>query len=175
MVVGARELEVRRLVHLQRRRDVDHGQREHALTVVTCQAVRDARPAVVADEVETLMPERTHDAHHVERHFALAVVAVIRRPLGLARIAITAKVGTHHRVPARQFGRDAVPHRMRLRVAVQHEQRRPLAGRREVDRHAIAANPSGFKEDAVGHRRAPLPHHARSADTLVRFKTNEST
>ncbi len=136
MVIGLGELQVGALVHLERGRDVEHGERLHAARVVARQAVRHASAAVVAHGVELDEAERLHGLHHVERHGALRVVGVPGHAARLGRVAVAAQVRTHHGVVARERRRDLVPHRVRLGVAVQQQHRRSIAAGHEVDRGA---------------------------------------
>ena len=99
-----------------------------ALRMIEREPVRDASAAVVADDGEALVAERAHQRDHVGRHRALAVLRVIelgrRRRRRLGRVAIAAQVGNDEREVGGERARDAVPHRVRLRVAVQQQQRR---------------------------------------------------
>ena len=108
MVVAAREAHVGRLVHVERRHDVDHGEALDALRMVEREPVRDAAAAVVADDGEALVAERAHQRDQVGGHRALAVLRVIelgrRRGRRLGRIAVAAQVGNDEarsRRPAR--------------------------------------------------------------------------
>ena len=67
-------------------------------------------------------------ADHVGGHRALGVARVVGLPGGTVAVAIAAQVGRDDGEAARQGGRHTVPAGARLRVAVQQQQRRPVAG-----------------------------------------------
>ena len=114
VVVGARERHRRCCsIHRQRRRDVEHVKRAHALAVIARQPVRDAAAAVVADEVEAFVAERAHHAAMSAPSRAWNSCCGRAGPR-LGRVAVAAQVGADHRVVARQRGRDQVPHRVRF-------------------------------------------------------------
>ena len=99
--------------------------------------------------------ERLHHLDHVERHRALRVVRVVGQPLRLRRVAVAAQVGADHacsRAPA--AARPCASMRVRLRIAVQQQHRRPFAAELEVDRRAAgldAALLEAGKEALLGH------------------------
>jgi hypothetical protein len=74
-----------------------------------------------------------HHFDHVERHRALRVVRVIRRVGRLAAVAVAAEVRHDDRVVFGEVGRDFVPRHVRLRRAVNQEQRRTIAAADDVD------------------------------------------
>jgi len=126
---------------LERGNDVEHREPPHARRMVEREPVRDARAAVVAGDEEALVPEARHELDHVARHRALRVGAVLRGGRRLERPAIAAQVRADDAVAARERRCDLVPHRVRLRVAVQEKERRALAAaaqaqppRRHLDR-----------------------------------------
>ena len=139
MPVGLGELHRRALVHLERRRDVHHRQRAHPPAEVARQAMRDAAAPIVADDMEAEIAERRHHFGHVEGHGALRIVGVPRHAARLRRIAVAAQVGAHHGVVARELRRDLVPHGVRLRITMQHQDRRAVAADLEIDHRAARA------------------------------------
>ena len=96
--------------------------------MVEREPVRDAAAAVVADHREALVAERAHQRDQVGGHRPLAVLRVVERGRrcrrGLGRVAVAAQVGDDEAEVGRQRARDAPPHRVRLRIAVQQQQRR---------------------------------------------------
>ena len=128
MVVDRREAHVGALVRVERRHDVEQREARDAVAVVEREPMRDARAAVVADDGEAFVAERSHQRRHVGGHRALAVLRVVelgrRRRSGLGRVAVAAQVGNDDAKVGREPDRDAPPHRVRLRIAVQKEQRR---------------------------------------------------
>ena len=151
MVVEAREFHRRALVHRQRRRDVEQQQRAHGLRMIEREPVCDSSAAVVSANEEPLMAEIAHEREHVERHRAFAVRRVIRRPIGLVRVAVPAQIGQHERETLAQPFDDAVPDRVRLRKPMQQQEGGASSARRCVVTHV--------QRDAVGG--APLEAEVR--------------
>jgi hypothetical protein len=115
--------------------------------------VRDSAAAVMPADEELLEAEAAHQRQHVERHRALAVRGVIGRPFGLVGLAVAAQVRDHeHERAAPPLG-DLVPRRVRLRKAVQQQQRRPLRQRCRVV--------AGVEVQCRSYRRAVTPKAAR--------------
>ena len=96
----------------------------HPLGMIDRQAVRHPRAAVVAADQEAAMTEMLHHLDEVARHLLLGVGRVVGRGLGLERAAVAAQVGADHREALRHLRCHGVPHGVRLRVAVQQQQRR---------------------------------------------------
>jgi hypothetical protein len=76
---------------------------------------------------EALVPQGPHDLQTVLGHDALGVGLVMRIAHRHGAGAIAAQVGHDERGVAGQLRRDSVPASVRLRIAVQQEQRRPRA------------------------------------------------
>ena len=93
---------------------------------------------VVATQEERIEPQVLHGVHQILRHRPLGVVEVLRVALRLAAVAVAAQVGAHNRKVLGQPVRDLVPHGVGLRVAVQQQQRRPVAAPDEI--HDLAAS-----------------------------------
>ncbi len=110
-----------------RRDDFDAGELEDALGKVQREAVPDARAAVVARDHEFPESQVLHDVHLVLPHAPESVVRVIGPALRLGTVAVAAQVGGDHREVLRQPRRDEMPGDVRQRIAVQQQQRRPLA------------------------------------------------
>ena len=165
--VGARELLRRVLVHLERRRDVEHGERAHALAKVARQAMADAPAAVVADDVEAEEAERLHHFGHVERHRALGVVGVPRHAARLGRIAVAAQVGADHCVVACERRGDLVPHRVRLRIAVKQQHGCAFTTPCNMDRGAAGADVAGLEAGKKIHSNSSAAATLRSSATRM--------
>jgi hypothetical protein len=89
--------------------------------------VGDPAAAVMPGDREALVPEHSHGLHLVGGKRAFGVRGVIggrRRP---ERRAVPGQVGGDDREPVGQSRRGGVPHEVRLRVAVQEQQRRSSA------------------------------------------------
>ena len=111
------------------------------LRVVQRQPVGRARAAVMRQHAETVMPEMAHQADGIARHLALGIGGAAFAGRRAVAVAIAAQVHQHDTVRARQRGRHTVPHRHRLRMAVQKQQGRPAG----LQRAALA----GEQRDAV--------------------------
>jgi hypothetical protein len=133
------ELHAGVLVHLQRRRDVEHGDAAHAPAMVARQAMRHPAAAVVANDVEALVAERAHHLGHVLGHRALGIVGVVGQALGLGGIAIAAQVRADNGVVARELRRHLVPHGVGLRIAMQEQHGLAAPAVPEVDGRAAGA------------------------------------
>ncbi|EWS52517.1 hypothetical protein X551_04696 [Methylibium sp. T29] len=172
VVVGLREGHVGALVHRQRGHDVQHAQLAHRLRMVQRQPVCHAPAAVVAGHEEALVAQRAHHAHHVGRHRALAVVGVVVRAGRLGRAAVAAQVGHHQPVAVGQPLRRAMPDRVRLRVAVQQQQRRPVGRAADAgeQRHAVDVERAALEafEPVAAHRRCSVVRRgARHSSSAV--------
>ena len=88
------------------------------------EAPRHPRAAVVADDRKALEAERAHHLDLILRHRALRVVRVVLAVRRLAAVAVAAQIGHHHGKALGEARRNLVPLDMRLRVAVDEEQRR---------------------------------------------------
>ena len=122
---------------------------EHPLRVVERHAVRDAGAAVVAGDEEALEAERAHDLDLVLGHGAERVVGVVAAAARLGAVAVAAQVGRDDREVLGEPRRDLVPHDVGQRVAVQQQQRRPVAAVAQVDGDPLASirlcsNPSNM-------------------------------
>src|SRR5437763_13236097 len=91
------------------------------------EAMRDAPAAIVAGEEEAAEAERLHRLDLVAGHHALRVALVSLRRRRLRRVPVAAQVGRDDVEALREPRRDLVPDRVRLRVAMEHQQRRAVA------------------------------------------------
>ena len=115
---------------------VEHRDAFHGVGMIDGKPMRDAAAAVVPREPEAREPEVTHHLDHVQRHRALRVGGMARVGRGLRRVAVAAQVRADNGELARQRGGDPVPHRVRLRIAVEQQQRRPAAADHAVNPRA---------------------------------------
>jgi hypothetical protein len=113
--------------------------------VVERHPVRHPGAAVVPGDVEAIEPERLHHRDAVARHRALGVRLVVLGRHRLGRPAVAAQVGDDDRAVLGQRGRRGVPHRARLRIAVQEQQRRAAAGDAHVDRDLPRVDVAGLE------------------------------
>jgi hypothetical protein len=137
--------------HGERRRDIEHGQARDALGVIERQPVRDAAAPVVARHREALVTELPHDGHLVARHRTLAVHLVPRVAGRLAAVTVAPQIGNDDGEAFGQARRDAMPHGVCLRVAVQKQHGRAAAAGEDVDRDAVAVQP--VTREAGEHQR----------------------
>src|SRR6266853_2528887 len=136
VVIGLGELAGYARVHFARGNDVEHGDLFHRSGMVQRHAMRDPPSAGVTDDEERFMTEGPHRLDLVLRHGALGIIRMIGKPVGLLAVSVTAKVRGDHPESLRELGRNAVPDRVGLRIAVQEEQRRSHAAMDEIDRRA---------------------------------------
>ena len=123
VVVGAGKGHVGGGVHVERGRNVDHAQLAHPARVVQRQAVRHPATAVVAADREARHAQRVHQLNQVLCQGALAVIAVVGQAGWLAGVAVAPQVGHYQVKVLGQSRRNALPHHMGLREAVQQQQR----------------------------------------------------
>jgi hypothetical protein len=128
-------------------------ERLEAVGMVEGEAVANPAAAVVPGEPEALEAERRHRPDHVGRARALAVGGVLRVRGRLAAVAVAAEVRADHGVAPGQRRRDAMPHDVGLRVAVQEQERRPGAADPHVDRGLAGRDVAPL--EAFEHARSP--------------------
>ena len=110
-----------------RRRNVEHGDALDRMRMIEAQAMRDAPPRSWPTSRKRAKPSVAHQLDLIRRHRALRVADVACAAVGLRRIAVAAEVGAHDGEALREARRDPVPHRVRLRITVQQQERRPAA------------------------------------------------
>jgi hypothetical protein len=135
VVAGQAEVAVHRLPHVQLWQDVQRRQAGDGLGVVEGQTVADQRPVVMADDGEPVVAQRGHQLAHVGGHDPLGVALVARVAGRLVTVAVAAQVGADHGEPLGQRWRNRVPGDMGLRVAVQQDHRRAVAGHGGLQHH----------------------------------------
>jgi hypothetical protein len=108
--------------------------------VVEAEPVCDPAAAIVAGQQEARKAEPAHHRGLVGRHRTLRITVAARAAIGLVGIAVPAQIGAHDRVPLGEPGSDRVPHRVRLRVAVQQQERWTAAADDQGDVGAVAGN-----------------------------------
>ena len=108
--------------------------------MIQAQPVDGASAPVVARHVEPLEAVVPHDLHLVEGHRPEGIIDAVFPALGFGRVPVAAQVGQDHRVVFGQFADDLVPGDVRLRVAVDEQQRCPLAAAQHVDRGSAGLN-----------------------------------
>ena len=104
--------------------------------MIEAHAVQDARAAVVAGRHEAIEAERRHHLDLVLRHGAERIARVIVAARRLLRVAVAAQVGADDGEVLRQPRRELVPGRVRERIAVHQQQRRPAAAMHRDDARA---------------------------------------
>ena len=103
------------------------------LGMVERQAIGDAPSPVVPDDRKTLEAEMPHNGNLVTRHGPFRIGLVIRGRRWLGASAVTTQVGRHDSEVFRQPRRHPVPDDMRLRIAVEEQQRRTGAADAQTD------------------------------------------
>src|SRR5918997_1271018 len=123
--VGQRQPCIGQLPHGLGRQDVEDGEALYAVRVVEGHAVGDATAAIVSGDREAPEAESLHDGYHVLGHGSLRVRLMVPSGGRATAAPVAAKVGTDDRKVADKQRRDGAPHQVRLREAVQQEDRRP--------------------------------------------------
>ena len=80
VVVSTGKVHVGALVHVQRRRNVQHTQAPHARWVIDRQAMGHTAPAIVSTQKEIIHIQLVKQTHNVLRHGPLAVIAMVWQP-----------------------------------------------------------------------------------------------
>ena len=119
VVIGGGKAQIGTFEHLQRRRDVEHGEGVYQITMIFGEAMRNAAAAIMPHEVKPIMAQLLHHLDHVLRHRALGIVRVIGQAFGLGGSAIAPQVSADHGVVFRQLGGNLVPARHGLWIPVQ--------------------------------------------------------
>ena len=91
------------------------------------QPVTNPSAAIVARQAETGEAERIHNFSHGRRHGALCIGRVIGVGVRYRGPAVAGQVGDHQREMLCEHRRHAMPHHVRLRMAVQQQERRSAA------------------------------------------------
>ena len=128
--------------HRPGRHDVEHGELFEPARVVEREPISDAAAAVVSGKAKAHITERLHQLDHRRCHGALGVGRV--RGVGGRCIgpAVAGQIGNDQAKTRRQRSRHAVPHHVRLRIAVQQKKRRAFAA-------AAGENPARRRVDPV--------------------------
>ena len=167
-VIGLHRQPDREVVpHRVRRHDIEHGEASDGLRMVQRHAVSDARPAVMAHHGEPVVPEALHQGNEVLCHGALGIGLVLGVIFGAGGIAITPQVRHHAGEALHQRGRNLVPHGMRLRKAMDQQQRRAGAADARENLDAGAGVPvflRAWEERAHGARLHPPGPSAKFSD-----------
>src|SRR5262249_15194038 len=116
-----------------RRDDIEDGDLADTSAMIKRHAVGNAAAAVVAGDAEMLETEGGHDLYLVLRHGALGKGGMLTVALRPATVAVAAQVWRHDREVRRQQRRHPMPADMRLRKAMQEQQRRAASAEREID------------------------------------------
>jgi hypothetical protein len=113
--------------------------------------------AVVRSQEEALVPELSHHFELILRHRAERVVLMPTTAFGLARVAVTSKVGQYDRVSLGKAGRDLVPDGMSLRVPVKEQEGRTRSFAQTVNPRSLGLQVQdleGWEQFLDGHPRA---------------------
>jgi hypothetical protein len=127
MPPAAYELFVEPLEVLDDRQRVHDHQTRDELRMVQRNARGDKTAAVVSNEREPLVPEHSHRRDDIGGHRSLGRLRVFGLVRWQRRAAVSAQVGADDRVFVCQARSDAVPCRVRSRMAVQQYHRWPVA------------------------------------------------
>lgn len=97
----------------------------------------DASTPVMTDDRERSEAVAAHEFDLVERQAALRVAGVVSRTLWLVAVAVAAQIGSNHREVRGERGRDLVPDRVRLRMAMQEQERRAASALDCMDANTV--------------------------------------
>ena len=125
--VGEPEAQVGEPQGIAGRDDVEDGELRHALGVVEGQPVGAAGAAVVPADRKPFEAVLPHQLDLVARHRPFRVRLMIRRRLRLRALAVAPQVGSDDGEPVGQIRGHRVPHQVRLRMAMQKQERRAAA------------------------------------------------
>lgn len=181
MVVGLCHRTVDVSEHVPRRDDVEQCHSGDHLGPVQAHTLCDPDTAVVANDREGLEAKVPHERDLISGHGALGVRGVIELRRWPGRVAVPTQVGKDDRVPVSQFRRHPVPHHMTLRVAVQQQNRRPVAAHGGVDARLVDVDVRAFKALELGsclplpgrtnpHSGPPVPQRRCLAPSLRRTR-----
>jgi len=127
----AKSLDIGR-THLRRKHRED-GKPVDTAWVVKSHAIGDTTATIMPSDREARKPKPLHDDHHVLRHGSLRIGRMIRSGNRATTASVAAKVGADDGKIAGKHGRDAAPHQVCLRKAVQQENWRPGSGPADED------------------------------------------
>ena len=137
--------------------DIDQRGALHPVGVVEAHARDGAGAAIMPGGEELAIAELLHHLHLVLRHRAERVVDAVRAGIvGADAVAIAAQIGGDDMEMLGEPVGDLVPGDMRHRVAVQQQQRRPVAAVAQMDTRPAEAGGGGLD---IGCREA-LEHGA---------------
>ena len=113
--------------------DVEQHQAIDQLRQIERHPVGDAGAAVMAHDRKAGKPEMPHQRDHVPGHAAFRIRPVVLGGRRTGTAAVAAQIGCNDGVGARQMRRHAMPHGVRLRIAVQQQKPRTGAAGSNVD------------------------------------------
>ena len=145
MVVSRCRLLREVLIEMAGRDDVEHRRLCDLVGVVQRHAMHHAAAAVVADGRELVEPEVLHHFDLILGHGALGVAGMVLAAGRLAAVAVAPEVRRHHGIVLGQLRSHERPGDVRLRIAVQQQDRRTLAANHPIDLRARGLYPETFE------------------------------
>jgi len=112
--------------------------------MVQCHPVCHAATPIMSDYGKGAESQRLHNLDLICAHDTLRVSSVVCPTLGLGAVTVSAQIRRDYREVFSESGRDQVPHRASLRVAVEQQYRRSFASVNGVD-----ARPPRLDPDAL--------------------------
>src|SRR5215212_9508200 len=122
---GKRESCIGAIPYGLRRQDVKNGEPVDTIRMVKGHAIGDATATIMSSDREARKSKPLHHGHHVLRHGSLRIWRMVPGGGRAAAAPVAAKIDADNRKVAGKQRRDAAPHQVRLRKAVQQENRRP--------------------------------------------------
>src|SRR5215204_3774766 len=122
---GKREPCIGAIPYGLRRQDVENGEPVDTIRMVKSHAIGDATATIMSSDREMRKSKPLHHGHHVLRHGSLRIWRMVPGGSRAAAAPVAAKIGADDLKVAGKQRRDAAPHQVCLRKAVQQENRRP--------------------------------------------------
>ena len=142
VVVGSRQVLIYRFEGVKGGDYIEHREFRHALWKVQRHPVGDTSSPIVADNGERVEAQSVHDRGLILGHGPFGVSGMILLPKRLGTVAVAPQVCSNDRKVPGQLRCHQMPHRMRLRVAVQEQHRRSCTSADEVYLRSAGSYPS---------------------------------
>ena len=127
-----------------RRYDVERAEPRYAPWVIKREVVTHAPAAVVTSQRKSFVAKLFHKLHHRLHHRAFRVRRMIGAGFWRITLPVAGKVGNDEPVLRRKRGRKAMPHHVRLRIAVQEQERRSITADAREEFSRARFNEVGF-------------------------------
>src|SRR5215203_5533712 len=123
VIVGSRQVLIYRFEGVKGRDYIEHREVRNALWKVQRHPVCDTSSPVVAEDGERVEAQSVHERGLIPGHGPLGVRGMILLAERLGTVAVAPQIRSNYRIVLGQLRCHQMPHRMRLRVAVQKQHR----------------------------------------------------